>query len=279
MALCLGDDAYVEGQHFRRRCSWRHPLSNHFLNSPGLSHANQKLVLSAWARSLALEPEVLHRANHEHRRGLQRFEIVADHELDDWDPNTATFIQLFNISLLYGPSWFLKAARDIDDDVLALETTMLQLGYRQGARSLGEDVLYYAEDIPYYDDAQFNVTSHSRDVRRLEATCPPDDITTLPLDALDHYFTIAPFQEQSTPIAGAGYDIFSDTVGQLAVLVSGPQRGNGFGTFVLARVAEECMFDGLIPQWVTAVGDEICEKMANDVGFILSGYRTSVTFD
>ena len=47
---------------------------------------------------------------------------------------------------------------------------------------------------------------------------------------------------------------------------------------MLARVAEECMFDGFIPQWVTPVGDEIGEKMANDVGFILSGYRTSVMF-
>ena len=58
------------------------------------------------------------------------------------------------------------------------------------------------------------------------------------------------------PIAAAGYyDVFSDTVGQLAVLVA--QRTKGYGTFMLARVAEECMFDGFHPQWVTPVGDEI----------------------
>src|SRR5699024_5840546 len=97
----------------------------------------------------------------------QRFEIAAEHDLTDWDPNTATFIQLFNISLLYAPTWFLDAARDIDDEVLPLESTMLQLGYEAGARSLGEEALYYAEDIPYYEDAQLNVTSHSKDIRRL----------------------------------------------------------------------------------------------------------------
>ena len=253
-------------------------MSNHYLNSPGLSNANQKLVLSAWARSLELEAGALHRAN-EDTSATQRFEIAADHELADWDPNTATFIQLFNISLLYGPRWFLDAARALDDDLLALESTMLQLGYKAGARSLGEEVLYYAEDIPNYEDAQLNVTSHSKNIRRLEAACPPDDIVAMPLDALDHYFTISAFGEHAEPIAGAGYDVFSDTVGQLTVLVAATQRTKGYGTFMLARVAEECMFDGLIPQWVTPVGDEIGEKMANDVGFILSGYRTSVTFD
>lgn len=252
-------------------------MSNHYLNSPGLSNANQNLVLAAWARSLDIEAHALHRANDD-ASAIQRFEIAAEHDLTDWDPNTATFIQLFNISLLYAPTWFLDAARNIDDDVLALESTMLQLGYEAGARSLGEEVLYYAEDIPYYEDAQLNVTSHSKDIRRLEAACPPDDIVAQPLDALDHYFTISAFGEHSEPIAGAGYDVFSDTVGQLAVLVAAAQRTKGYGTFMLARVAEECMFDGLIPQWVTPVGDEIGEKMANDVGFILSGYRTSVTF-
>ncbi|OAV59265.1 hypothetical protein [Enteractinococcus helveticum] len=252
-------------------------MSNHYLNSPGLSNANQNLVLAAWARSLDIEAHALHRANDD-ASAIQRFEIAAEHDLTDWDPNTATFIQLFNISLLYAPTWFLDAARNIDDDVLALESTMLQLGYEAGARSLGEEVLYYAEDIPYYEDAQLNVTSHSKDIRRLEAACPPDDIVAKPLDALDHYFTISAFGEHSEPIAGAGYDVFSDTVGQLAVLVAAAQRTKGYGTFMLARVAEECMFDGLIPQWVTPVGDEIGEKMANDVGFILSGYRTSVTF-
>lgn len=252
-------------------------LSKYYLNSSGLSNTNQKLVLSAWAHSLDLDPEELHRAN-ESPAGAHRFEILADEDLEDWDPQTATFIQLFNVSFLYGPQWFLDAARDVDDEILALESTMLQLGYDAGTRSLGEDVLYYAEDIPFYDDAQLNVTSQSCDVRRLEAGCPPDDIVAMPLDALDHFFTISAFGEHAPPIAGAGYDIFSDTIGQLAVLVSAAQRGKGYGTFMLARVAEECMFDGLLPQWVTAVGDEVGEKMANDVGFILSGFRTSVTF-
>lgn len=253
-------------------------LSKHYLNSSGLSQANQKVVLSAWARSLGLDPATLHEANSDPSRNW-RFEVPATQDLSDWDPQTATFVQLFNISLLYGPQWFLEAARPIDDEILGLESTMLDLGYDRGARSLGEEVVYYAEDIPYYDDAQLNVTSHSRDVRRLEALCPPDDVVALPLDGLDHYFTIAAFGEHATPIAGAGYDLFSETVGQLQVLVAGSQRGKGYGTFMLARVAEECMFDGLLPQWVTRVGDEIGEKMANDVGFLLSGYRTSVTFD
>lgn len=253
-------------------------MSKHDLNSPGLSSANQRIVLSAWARSLQEDAASFHVANEE-ITNRRRFEIPADPTLEDWDPQTATFIQLFNISILYGPQWFLDAARDIDDEVLGLESTMLRLGYVAGARSLGEEVLYYAEDIPFYDDARLNVTSQSRDVRRLEAACPPDDTISMPLDALDHFFTIAAFGHGAEPIAGAGYDVFSDTVGQLMVLVSAAQRGKGYGTFMLARAAEECMFDGLLPQFVTQVGSEIGEKMANDVGFLLCGYRTSITFD
>src|SRR5690625_7774171 len=98
----------------------------------------------------------------------------------------------------------------------------------------------------------------------------------MPLDALDHYFTISAFGEHAEPIAGAGYDVFSDTVGQLLVLVAAAQRGKGYGTFMLARAAGECMFDGLIPLWVTAVGGEIGAKVAHDVGFLLSGFRTGV---
>lgn len=253
-------------------------MSKHYLNSSGISQANQKIVLAAWAKSLALDANTLQTANDD-PVSSSRFEVSADHNLTDWDPHTATFIQLFNVSLLYGPQWFLDAARSVDDEILGLESTMLRLGYERGARSLGEDALYYAEDIPFYDDAALNVTSHSRDVRRLEEACPPDDIVAMPLDALDHFFTIAPFGEHTAPIAGAGYDIFSDTIGQLEVLVAGHQRAKGYGTFMLARVAEECMFDGLLPQWVTAVSDEVGEKLANDVGFFLSGYRTSVTFN
>src|SRR5699024_10813688 len=105
-----------------------------------------------------------------------------------------------------------------------------------------------------------------------------DDTVAMPLDALDHYFTISPFGHHPEPIAGAGYDVFSTTIGQLAGLVAAAQRTNGYATFMLARAAEECMFDGLIPQCVIAVGDEIGEKMAADVGFLLSGFGTSVTF-
>lgn len=252
-------------------------MSEYFLNSPRLSIENQRLVLSAWARSMDLEATAFHRAN----EGFdpQRFEIIAEQQAPEWEPQTITFLQLFNISVLYGPEWFIEAARDVDDEILLLESTMLDIGYTAGVRSLGEEVLYYAEDIPFYDDAQLNVTSHSRDIRQLEADCPPDDTITLPLDALDHFFTIAPFGTDARPIAGAGYDVFSDVIGQLSVLVASGERGRGYGTFMLARVAEECMFDGLLPQYVTAVGDEIGERMTNDVGFFLSGYRTSVTLD
>lgn len=252
-------------------------MSKNYLNSPGLSQANQNVVLSAWARSLQLEESALHRANDEVTT-VRRFEIAAENDVADWDPNTATFIQLFNISILFAPTWFLDAARDIDDEVLGLESTMLELGYEANARSLGEEAIYYAEDIPFYDDARLNVTSQSRDARRLESACPPDDTAAMPLDSLDHFFTISAFTQNTEPIAGAGYDVFSSTVGQLAVLVAAEHRTKGYGTFMLARAAEECMFDGLIPQWVTPVGNEVGEKMAHDVGFLLSGFRISVTF-
>src|SRR5690625_6593989 len=116
---------------------------------------------------------------------------------------------------------------------------MLRLGYEAGARSLGEELIYYAEDIPFYDDAQLNVTSQSRDARRLEAACPPVDTFAMPLDALDHYFTISAFGLGAEPIAGAGYDIFVDTVGQLEVLDAVVQRGVGYSSYMLSRAIED----------------------------------------
>lgn len=252
-------------------------MSRNYLDSSGLSKFNQQVVLSAWARSLNLSESTLHRAN-DNYGFQQRLEIAAETEVHGWDPNSATFLQLFNVSILYGPRWFLDAAQHVPDEILALESTMLTIGYEAQARSHGEEAIFYAEDIPFYDDAQLDVTSNSRNARRLAQACPPDDTATMPLDALDQYFTVSAFAEHADPLAGAGYDVFSTTVGQLAVLVAAAQRTKGYGTFMLARVAEECLFDGLIPQWMTPVGDEIGEKMAADVGFLLSGFRTSVTF-
>src|SRR5699024_11655532 len=114
---------------------------------------------------------LLHHANDD-PTGSPRFEVAAENNLGDWKPQTATFLQLFNVSILYGPTWFLHAAREIDDEILALESTMLDLGYAAEARSLGEEAVYYAEDIQLYDDAQLNVTSQSSDARRLERMCP-----------------------------------------------------------------------------------------------------------
>src|SRR5699024_11427343 len=76
-------------------------LSKYYLNSPGLSKSNQKVVLSAWARSLALDETVLRRANDD-PTGSARFEVGAEGDLSDWKPQTATFLQLFNVSILYG---------------------------------------------------------------------------------------------------------------------------------------------------------------------------------
>src|SRR5699024_7531542 len=154
---------------------------------------------------------------------------VAEGDLSDWKPQTATFLQLFNVSILYGPKWFLHAARDLDDEVLALESTMLDLGYAAQARSLGEEAVYYTEDIPFYDDAQLNVTSQSSDAVQRERMCPSDDMVDMPLDAVYPYVTISPFGYHPDPIAEAGYDVFSTTFGQLAVLVAAAQRTNGYG--------------------------------------------------
>jgi len=244
---------------------------------PGLSKSNQHVVLSAWARSLGLDESDLHRTNASLDPN-HRLEIAAEPEPEGWDPRTATFLQLFNVSLLYGPQWFLDAARDMPNEILALESSMLEVGYTAHARSHGEEAIFYTEDIPFYDDARLDITSTRRNAQRLARACPPDDTAAMSLEALDYYFTISAFEEHAEPIAGAGYDVFSSTIGHLAVLVAAARRTNGYGTFTLARVAEECMFDGLIPQWVLPVGDDIGEKMAADVGFVLSGFRTSVTF-
>src|SRR5699024_8748327 len=175
------------------------------LNSACLSNTNHDDAWFASARSFALEQPASHRATDDPTGGA-RLEGVAEGDLSEGKPQTAAILHLSHVAMLSCPKWFLHAARDLDDEVLALESTMLDLGYAAQARSLGEDAVYYTEDVPFYDDAQLNVTSQSSDARRLERMCPPDDTVAMPLDALDHYFTISPFGHHPEPIVGAGYD-------------------------------------------------------------------------
>jgi GNAT superfamily N-acetyltransferase len=242
------------------------------------AHTRQIIEL-AWSRILGLEDGALSAAAD---AGGRRIEVATGDQAGE-DEQIATFVRLYGSSVLYGPQWLLDAARDLDDEVLALESTMIRLGAGNAARSLGEWVLYYAEDIPDLErSTSVAVSYEAADARDLEAQCPADDVTEVGLSGLDSTFTLVPDDGAGTPtgrpVAGAGYEEWQGLIGHLGVLVRPDVRLMGLGSYAGAIAMEEAFTEGLIPQWRAALGNTGAQRVAAALGFELAGSQTTVQF-
>ncbi|HEY4615683.1 MAG TPA: GNAT family N-acetyltransferase [Citricoccus sp.] len=249
---------------------------------PVNSHIRQIIEL-AWSRILGLPDEAISAAAQS--AGRRRIEVPtddADHPGED--EQIATFVRLYRSSVLYGPRWLLRAARDVDDEVLALEATMIRLGSGHAARSLGEFALYYAEDVPQIERSRSVAVSYeSADAVALEALCPADDVTEVGLSGLDATFTLVPDdgagQATGDPLAGSGYEEWQGLIGHLGVLVRPDVRRMGLGAYAAAIAMEEAFTEGLVPQWRAAVGNTASQHLADALGFELAGSQTTVLFN
>ncbi|MEO9247579.1 GNAT family N-acetyltransferase [Citricoccus nitrophenolicus] len=247
---------------------------------PVNAHTRQIIEL-AWSRILGLDDEALASA------GGRRLEVATDAaagDRPDEDDQIATFVRLYGTSVLYGPRWLLDAARDVDDEVLALESTMIRLGTGHAARSLGEWVLYYADDVPDLDRSSTVAVSYEdADARELEAQCPADDVTEVGLSGLDSTFTLIPDDGAGTPtgrpVAGAGYEEWQGLIGHVGVLVRPDVRRMGLGAYAGAIAMEEAFTEGLIPQWRAALGNTGAQRVAASLGFELAGSQTTMLFN
>lgn len=250
-----------------------------------VSPHTRQIIRLAWSRILGLDDEAW-----EHAVG-RRLEVPVDEVTaggDDGGPTgeddrIATFVRLYGSSVLYGPRWLLDAARGLDDEVLALESTMIRLGAGHSARSLGEWVLYYAEEAPELDRSSTVAVSYEADdARELESSCPADDVAEVGLSGLDSTFTLVPDDGSGTPtgrpVAGAGYEEWQGLIGHLGVLVRPDVRRMGLGAYAGAVAMEEAFTEGLIPQWRAALGNTGAQRVADALGFELAGSQTTVLF-
>jgi hypothetical protein len=246
---------------------------------PVNAHTRQIIEL-AWSRILGLPDGEISEAA---ASGGRRIEIATEDRPGE-DDQIATLVRLYGTSVLYGPQWLLAAARDLDDEILALESTMIRLGAGHAARSLGEWVLYYAEDIPDIErSSSVAVSYEASDAQDLEAQCPADDVTEVGLSGLDSTFTLVPDDGSGTPtgrpVAGAGYEEWQGLIGHLGVLVRPDVRLMGLGAYAGAIAMEEAFTEGLIPQWRAALGNTGAQHVAAALGFELAGSQTTVLFN
>ena len=195
--------------------------------------------------------------------------------------HVATVLRLGEAAVVAGPEWFVTACRDVDDEVLALESTLLRIGAGHGARSRGEHTLYYADEAPAVDPAQsIAVSFDSAHALEVGALCPADDVTAAALPQWNHTAALVPVfadgQGGGVACAAAGYDVLSGIVARLGVLAVPHLRGKGLGTYAAAAAMESAWLDGLVPSARVPEGHTQAHHIAVAVGMEPLGTQTSI---
>lgn len=213
----------------------------------------------------------------------RRVEVVLGPEdvLPGDGERVATVLRLGEAAVVAGPEWFVTACRDVDDEVLALESTLLRIGAGHGARSRGEHTLYYADEAPAVDPAQsIAVSFDSAHALEVGALCPADDVTAAALPQWDHTAALVPVfadsQGGGVACAAAGHDVLSGIVARLGVLAVPHLRGKGLGTYAAAAAMESAWLDGLVPSARVPEGHTQAHHIAVAVGMEPLGTQTSI---
>jgi GNAT superfamily N-acetyltransferase len=79
----------------------------------------------------------------------------------------------------------------------------------------------------------------------------------------------------STPLAGAGYDVWEGLVADVAAITVPELRRHGLGTYIAAVAVDEALSQGLVPQWRAGVSHRAAHLTADELGFVLCGSLTS----
>ncbi|RJN32453.1 GNAT family N-acetyltransferase [Nesterenkonia natronophila] len=234
----------------------------------GLESHTEHIIMLAWSRALGLDDMSLAASS----RG-ERIDAV------DEDAAVVSLVQLFGRTVLYGPATLLRAARDIPDEELALETRLLDIARPQypGARILGETHLLYCEEPPELEGSDRLSVSHNPEhVRQLTTRSPADDVARSGVGASAWTASLVR-EDTGEVVAAAGRDVWQEILGDIGVLTHPSHRGLGLARFAAAVAVEEAFGEGLIPQWRAAVESPGSLRLAITLGFTLSGHQTTVT--
>ncbi|MGO1973904.1 MAG: GNAT family N-acetyltransferase [Propionibacteriaceae bacterium] len=229
----------------------------------------EAIIRLAWARLLHLEDAAL----------MDRGDAVPARTVRvDPDAETVSFVRVFEHGVLTGPQWAVGRAADLSADELASHRSLLQLTADHGSRLLGEATLAYADAYVQHPDLDAAVvTDDVAAVTDLEAACPPDDVSEVDLAEMAQRWVL--LDEADTPLAGAGYAVWTQILAHLGVLTAHPLRRRGNGTLVAALATNEALDSGLIPQWRARFDNDASRRVADRLGYRQVGSQTTVFID
>lgn len=229
----------------------------------------EAIIRLAWARLLQLDDAAL----------MNRAEVAPARTVRvDPEANTVSFVRVFEHGVLTGPQWAVDRAADLDDTALASHRSLLQLTADHGSRLLGEATLAYADAYVEHPDLEAAVvTEDAAAVTDLEAACPPDDVSEVGLAELEHQWVL--LDEADTPLAGAGFVVWTEILAHLGVLTARPLRRRGNGTLVAALATNEALDSGLVPQWRARYDNDASRRVADRLGYRQVGSQTTVHID
>ncbi|EXF26147.1 hypothetical protein BG28_00875 [Nesterenkonia sp. AN1] len=233
-----------------------------------LADHTRSIIALSWSRMLGLEDEAL-------------LGEGSHHEVVTSDGSSATFLQLFDHTVLSAPTEVLRQARRLAPGELAEERRLLEICHRHavGTRSLGAARLLYAEEPPALDAAQRGAVSFDpRHVGAALAASPADDV--LASGIAEAPWTAALVDEDTGTVLGAaGRELWAGMLGHLGVLTVPQQRRGGVGLHLAVVAAEEAFTEGLIPQWRARTESLGSLRIAAALGFSPAGAQITVVFD
>lgn len=242
-----------------------------------LTEQTRQIVKLAWARLLHLEDLDLDSGD-----PAVRVEVVDD------DSAAATFVRLFDRTVIFGPSEVVGDARSLPDSQLAQERCLLDLvrAHHQGARALGAAHLLYCEESPQLNPLDDVAVAFEPElISTLMAAAPADDVAVSGLADAQWAAALvmdAPGAEGSRAeevVAAAGREVWQHLIAQLGLLTHPEHRGRGYGGLIAGVAVEEALADGLIPQWRSALENEASRRAALRLGFTDAGSQTTVVLD
>lgn len=193
------------------------------------------------------------------------------------DSAVLMFVSLFGTGILLGPSWAIEAGRNPPDTDLVSHAKLLEVSTPYGGRPLGEAKLYYSDSAPTLTTPKAKVSRARAHAVALETGCPAEDTAEVGLSEMENTFTLlSDSEKEPVPMAGAGYDVWEESVAHLGALVSPASRRSGLGSQAVAIAQKHALEAGLISQWRVHVDNIASIRTALRAGFEYAGTQTTV---